>query len=293
MGRAKKILMVLVALAAVLVIVVVLVVRPMGSKFDPPEAVAGADRVYRVRNNVVDFYTARLNEGATDGANTGANTSANIGTNTSTNPGTNTGAILFDAGLDSRGPTLDALLAAAGSKREDVTAVFITHGHADHIAGALLLPQAKVYASALEAGAMLGDSENKRPLPKILRKIFGVKPVKITDTLEGRVEIPVAGERERVLAIPLPGHTTGSYVFVFRGVLFAGDAFNYENGVLTYPLELVTEDMAAARHSIAQLSTLLQGVDVKVICTGHGGCTPPDKTRDLLDVFVKQASAGQ
>ncbi len=265
MGRARIILLTLVALAALLVIAVVLVVRPMASKFDPPEAVAGADRVFRLRNVVVDYYAVKTDDGA----------------------------ILFDAGLDSRGPALDALLSAASSKRDEVQAAFITHGHSDHIAGAVLLPQAKIYASALEAAAMRGESENKRPVPKILRKVFGVKPVKITDALEGRIEIPVSGGRERVLAIPLAGHTAGSYAYVFRGVLFAGDAFNYEDGVLSFPPDIVTEDMAAVRRSIAQLPKLLGGVDVKIICTGHGGCTPADQTRALLDTFVKQASAAQ
>jgi len=262
MRRARTILMVLVALAALVVIAVVLIVRPMASKYDPPEAVSGADGIWRIRNNVVDYYAAKTNDGV----------------------------ILFDAGLDSRGPALDALLGAAGgSKRDDVKAVFITHGHSDHVAGLLLLPQAKAYGSALEAPTMAGKGENKRPLPKVLHKIFGVKPVNLTDTLEGRAEVAVSGGS--ILAIPFAGHTAGSYLYVFRGVLFAGDAFNYDAGTLTLPPDIVTEDMAAVKRSIAQLPTLLQGVDVKIICTGHGGCAPADKTRALLDALVMQTNA--
>src|SRR4051794_15405130 len=42
--------------------------------------------------------------------------------------------IFFDTGLDPQGRPVDALLTALGASRDDVTDVFLTHGHPDHVA---------------------------------------------------------------------------------------------------------------------------------------------------------------
>jgi len=266
MKRFKKILLRSLIVIAVLLVAGMFGMRWSGSKHEPVEAVAGAENVYRIRNMIVDFYAAKTSDGV----------------------------ILFDAGVDVTGGPLDALLAKANAndpKRDQVKTVFVTHGHTDHIAAISLLPQAKVYASAEDAATMQGQGANQRPMPKILGKIFGVPPVNATDLLKGRSEIPVGDGREKVLAIPFPGHTPGSYLYVFRGVLFVGDAFNFSNERLEFPPNVVTEDMGAVRLSIAQLPKLLEGVEVKIICTGHGGCTYPENTAALLDQLVAQAQA--
>ena len=42
--------------------------------------------------------------------------------------------ILFDAGVGTEGRALDALLGALNARRDDVSQVFLTHGHFDHVA---------------------------------------------------------------------------------------------------------------------------------------------------------------
>src|SRR5438067_7903510 len=42
--------------------------------------------------------------------------------------------ILFDASMDEQGRAVDALLASMKATRADVSDVFVTHGHPDHIA---------------------------------------------------------------------------------------------------------------------------------------------------------------
>ena len=53
--------------------------------------------------------------------------------------------------------------------------------------------------------------------------LLSVPPVEASHRLEGKADIDV-GNGEWVIAVPLPGHTPGSYVYLFDGVLFAGDA---------------------------------------------------------------------
>src|SRR5687768_16717349 len=59
---------------------------------------------------------------------------------------TSSAVMLFDAALETQGIAADMLLAELGAKREDVTHVFLTHGHADHYGSATLFPNAKIIA---------------------------------------------------------------------------------------------------------------------------------------------------
>ena len=52
--------------------------------------------------------------------------------------------MLFDTGADPGGHPVDAALAALGAGRNDVSDVFLTHGHGDHTAGAAGLGSAKI-----------------------------------------------------------------------------------------------------------------------------------------------------
>jgi len=44
--------------------------------------------------------------------------------------------IAFDAGVDPEGRALDRALAAIGARRDDVTDVYLSHAHFDHVAAA-------------------------------------------------------------------------------------------------------------------------------------------------------------
>src|SRR5688572_20731813 len=55
---------------------------------------------------------------------------------------------LIDCGNDPKGAPIFAALKAAGLGPEAVKAIFLTHGHPDHVAGCHLFPTAEVYAFA-------------------------------------------------------------------------------------------------------------------------------------------------
>src|SRR4051812_33796499 len=104
--------------------------------------------IYRVRNFISDVYVARAGSDV----------------------------LLFDAGLDPEGRAIDAALGAAGATRGDVSHVFLTHSHADHVAGAGLFPHARVHIGAADV-AMLAQREPARPLrPRLFGAVVGSSP---------------------------------------------------------------------------------------------------------------------
>src|ERR1041384_4625138 len=58
--------------------------------------------------------------------------------------------IVFDTGLDPQGRPVDAVLAALKASRDDVTDVFLTHGHFDHVSGVPALTKAHIHLGAAD-----------------------------------------------------------------------------------------------------------------------------------------------
>ena len=192
----------------------------------------------RVRNAYVDFY------GAKNGAR----------------------VLLFDAGTDPLGRGLDALLAKMGASRDEVTDVFLTHGHGDHLASASGFRNAKVHAGAKDAGLVDGSD-----VPWKLRIASLIQPsarVKVNNPLDGILAVDV-GAAQTVKAFPVPGHTPGSYFYLWEKVLFVGDSiiYNEKQGELELPPDSFDYDPAQLRQSLGQLGKTSAG---KVRAHLHG-----------------------
>jgi glyoxylase-like metal-dependent hydrolase (beta-lactamase superfamily II) len=242
------------------VIVFLVTARLMRHKSTPPEAIG--PRVQRVRNLFTEIYGAR----------------------------TTTGVILFDGGVDATGSALDRLLGGLSAARSDVTDVFLSHGHFDHIAHAPLCAHAKIYVGAGDVEFLAQRAPQYGTFGvKMLRAIFPPPPVIATNPLEGRTEIAVGADR--VLAIPVPGHTPGSYLFVFAKVMFAGDSINIDGDKLDFAMAPFTKDREGNRRSIAALGEALRGVDVQTVCTGHQGCTLPGRAPAMLAALIERAKS--
>jgi hydroxyacylglutathione hydrolase len=256
--RIKILLYVLATLGALFaVVVVVMRVKSHGSQ---PAAVVH-NQVVHVRNFFVDLYGARQGDKV----------------------------FLFDAGIDVEGGALDALLKGLKADRDAVTDVFLTHGHFDHIAASPLCKKARIHLGIRDVDMAAQKQPYQPAIAGYTSKIFSVPPVMATDAFIDRAELDV-GDGQKLLAIPLPGHTPGSFMLLYDKVLFSGDSILMSDGQLTFADPKATVDVEANKRGIAGLKTALAGATVDFVCTGHMGCTAPGQAQKLLDDLIERAS---
>ena len=144
-------------------------------------------------------------------------------------------------------------------------AIFLTHGHFDHIMGVAKLKQlskAPIYAYAKEAELLSSEDFN---CSARTGKVVTVTPDYL---LEDHETIEVAGIKIELLATP--GHTAGSccYFLEEQGILISGDTL-FEASIGR--TDLPTGSMRDIIHSIK--SKLLILPPETVVYPGHGSST--------------------
>lgn len=164
-------------------------------------------------------------------------------------PGTNTlilgcadhdGALVIDP-ADPAPVHLEAIV-RAGEQHGGIRKILITHGHADHVGGALELRErlhAPIYAF------------NHRGVPELDQEVS-----------DGAL-FPVGGDTLR--AIHTPGHRFDHLCFLLEGarILFAGD---HISGITTNVISPPDGDMLDYFHSLRRL----QEFDITLIVPAHG-----------------------
>ncbi|WP_405341080.1 MBL fold metallo-hydrolase [Fibrobacter sp.] len=131
--------------------------------------------------------------------------------------------ILFDAGLGAFGGQMLNRLEALGVTPENVNFIYLTHFHADHIAGMIakdsagkdvrVFNNATVYAGKVEYDAWMNDIA-KNDLQKVIMGIYkdSLHLFAFGDTLP-----------QGVIALDAVGHTPGHTAFQFSNLLVIGD----------------------------------------------------------------------
>ncbi|HXJ21667.1 MAG TPA: MBL fold metallo-hydrolase [Polyangia bacterium] len=193
--------------------------------------------------------------------------------------------LLFDAGADPAGRGIDDALSALHAGRGDVSDLFVTHAHPDHLAGAAGLGSAKVHLGEPDVAVAEGRSPPDKLIVQLIAKATGAAPVTVSAPLTGVAAVDVGGGK-LVKALPVPGHTPGSYVFLYDGVLFVGDTMTFKEGRLDRGPSLFDSDGEQLKASVRNLKSQLAGADIDAVCAGHGGCTPVGLGRNLLDDFI-------
>lgn len=131
--------------------------------------------------------------------------------------------------------------AALGYKPEQVTAILLTHRHADHSGELRSFPNAKVYVAAEEVGAAE------------LQGLDNLVPVHFTDG--AYYNFPECQKiHDGIYFVKAKGHTNGNSLVVVE----AGDRFYMIEGDVTYmdealyenKLSMVYDDLAAARVTL-------------------------------------------
>ena len=177
--------------------------------------------------------------------------------------------ILIDAGTDPKGAALLAELARRKVGPDAVTAIFFTHGHRDHTAGASLCPNATLYALDAEVALVEGREGSHGPLTSMM----GAKPMGLhVHGLKDGAVTTVGTKSIRVIAIP--GHTGGSAAYLVSGVLFLGDSGGMKtDGKLAPAPWVFTDDDAKDRASLVALGKMLESEKAAVVAIvpGHTG----------------------
>jgi len=146
-----------------------------------------------------------------------------------------------------------------------VKAIFLTHGHFDHIYGVKKLKElsgAKVYASVDEVELLKDPHMN---VSEMFGRVISMEPDETFNDLD---VITIADMTFQVLATP--GHTAGSACFYFKddNILIAGDTlFEGSVGRTDFP----TGSMKTLVESIN--SKLMVLPDNTRVYPGHGGTT--------------------
>ncbi|MFZ5478710.1 MAG: MBL fold metallo-hydrolase [Myxococcota bacterium] len=174
---------------------------------------------------------------------------------------------LVDAGNDPDAEALALAVGARGRDLEDVAAVFLTHGHRDHVAAIPRLAHARVYAMEPEAPFLAGEVAYRGPVVRL----FGPgDPVRVTDLVRDGAAVTV-GDRT-FEGFHLPGHTAGSAAWLVDGVLFLGDNATIDaEGRLRPAPWVFSDDTAQNRASLRALAERVEGRDVRRLVPSHSG----------------------
>ncbi len=185
-------------------------------------------------------------------------------------PTPNHSVVLIDSGNDPQAAAILQALKAQNLGPEAVKAVFLTHGHPDHVGGARVF-KAPVYAFEGDARLAAAQEGSHGPVTKLMRRSAD-HSVEVTSMLTDRQPVVIDGLTITPWAVP--GHTAGSAAFLVEGTLYLGDSANAtaEGKVRAAP-GLFTDDAAQNESSLKALAKALRdsGAEVKQLAFAHSG----------------------
>lgn len=177
---------------------------------------------------------------------------------------------LVDCGNDPKAVAIEGELRRRGLGPDAVQAIFVTHGHPDHVGGCGRFSKAQVMGFAGDVPLLEGRAERRSPIMKVMgnRK----SDVRLQRALNDG-EVVTVGE-VKVEAFAVPGHTPGSAAYLIDGVLFMGDSADAtKDGEVAGAKWLFSDSADENRASLKALVGRLAGRadEVKTLAFAHTG----------------------
>lgn len=165
--------------------------------------------------------------------------------------------ILIDTGGEEDAESVVSGLKILGYAPKQVSHIFLTHGHQDHVAG----------FDKFEDALIVGFAEDEPAIEEWLGK-----SLTMDIALADGEKIDIGGTEIEVFH--LPGHTQGNAAFLVNRVMLMGStAYGKEDGTLSEPPGFFSEDAEAVKNQIKVLWTRLEErqEDVEWLFFAHTG----------------------
>ena len=188
---------------------------------------------------------------------------------------TTEGVLAIDLGWWGHRQALTRALESLDATAADVRWVFLTHSHRDHVAAWPTVRRARFYVGGPEQPLLLGGTAYRGWIPRWAQRIKASRvprPSELAVSAFSQDTIILVGA-DTVRAYLVPGHTPGSVVYLFRGVLFLGDAVTYSRrGGFAAAKRGFSDDPRAGAENLARLWARLPPDAVHYACTAHAHC---------------------
>ena len=189
---------------------------------------------------------------------------------------TTDGVLAIDLGWwGYRGP-LDRALDSLGAAANDIRWVFLTHSHRDHLAAWPDLRHARFHVGDGELPLLTGTAAHRGWIPLWIERLRASRLPRPGEldvyTFTRDTTFRVGADTLRAYLVA--GHTPGSVVYLFRGVLFLGDAVTWSRwGGFAPAKRGFSDDSRVAAENLARLWPRLPPGAVRYACTAHARCT--------------------
>ena len=177
--------------------------------------------------------------------------------------------ILIDAGLEANAEFLKEQLKEIGLAPESISIILFTHGHADHIGGAVLFKNAKMFMSEHD-GKLVNTKDNDFTVANAFNQKFFPKVNYFSKNQVFKIN------DFELKVIETPGHTKGGVCFFDekKKILFSGDTLF--NGTVGRS-DLISSNKKELIESIEKLKKL----DFDLLLTGHGKILKSNQKENL------------
>lgn len=182
---------------------------------------------------------------------------------------------LIDCGVDPEAKAVTAALKGQGLSPAAVQAVFVTHGHGDHVGGCKAFPNARIAALTAEVGMIEGTASARSPMTGFSAPKPKPTGLKVAQALSDGQVVDLGVLSIKALAVP--GHTPGSAAYVANGVLYLGDAASVtDNDKLKNSAWVFSTDSGQAHRSLKALAGRIanESPPVTVIAPSHSATAP-------------------